>query len=81
MGKKFKKDDNFLELIPVIEEDQDWIEEDGLVQIIIPRNGILERIVRPVFKTPKSMKIDLDKLGSCVWKSIDGARTVEDIGK
>lgn len=81
MGKKLKKDDNFLDLIPVIEENQEWIEENGLVQIIVPRNGILEKLARPVLKIPKSMKIDLDKLGSCVWKSIDGKLTVEDIGK
>lgn len=80
MGKRFKKDDNFLELIPIRYKEQEWLEKDGLVQIIIPRNGIIEKMVRPIFKTPKTMKIDLDKLGSCVWKSIDGTRTVGDIG-
>ena len=36
--------------------------------------------MRVIFKTPKTMKIDLDKLGSCVWKSIDGKRSVLEIG-
>ncbi len=81
MGKKFKKTDNYLDLIPKVVENQEWTEdEDGLVKIIIPRNGIVERILRPFAKTPKTMNIDLDALGSCVWKAIDGEKTVGEIG-
>ena len=81
MSKKIKKDDNFLELVPKIKEGQDWVEDErGLVKIIIVRDGILEKIIRPFLKTPRTMKIDLDKLGSLVWKSIDGLRTIEEIG-
>lgn len=81
MGKKLKKTDNYLDLIPIMVKNQDWIQdEDGLVKIIIPRNGILERMVRPFIKSPKTMTIDLDGLGSCVWKCIDGKRTVGEIG-
>lgn len=81
MSKKIKKDDNYLELVPVIKEDQDWIEDGaGLVKIIVLRDGILEKILRPFIKTPRTMRIDLDAVGSCVWKAIDGKRTVEEIG-
>lgn len=81
MNKKVKKNDNFLDLIPTIVDGQDFIEDkDGLIKIIVERNGILERIVRPLAKTPKHMKIDLDSHGSCAWKAIDGVRTVEEIG-
>ena len=80
MGKKLKKTDNYLELIPTRVKSQDWKEnEDGLVKIIIHRDGLLERIVRPFVKSPKTMTIDLDSLGSCVWKTIDGTKTVEEI--
>ncbi|QEK11868.1 PqqD family protein [Crassaminicella thermophila] len=82
MERKIKKDDNFLELIPVKKESQKWeINEDALVQLIIPRDGILDKIVRVFFKTPKVMRIDLDMLGSCVWKAIDGKRNVKDIAE
>ncbi|RKD21968.1 Coenzyme PQQ synthesis protein D (PqqD) [Caminicella sporogenes DSM 14501] len=78
---KIKKEDNFLELIPVIKEGQDWkIKEDGLVQILIPRNGLIDKLVRMFVKTPKIMKIDLDEVGSCVWKAIDGKRNIAEIG-
>lgn len=81
MGKKLKKTDNYLELIPKVVDGQDWIEdEQGLVKIVINRNGILERIIRPFVKSPKTMKIELDALGSCVWKAIDGEKTIEEIG-
>ena len=81
MGKKFNKNDNFLELVPEKTKGQDFIEDDdGLIKIIVVRNGILERVIRSILKTPKTMKIDLDKLGSCVWKAIDGKSTVLEIG-
>ncbi|MDK2919061.1 MAG: hypothetical protein PWQ37_1794 [Candidatus Petromonas sp.] len=82
MAKKIKKDDNFLELVPVKKESQEWkINEEGLVQIIIPRDGVLDKIVRVFFKTPKVMKIDLDELGSFVWESIDGKKNVREIAQ
>ncbi|MFZ5966145.1 MAG: PqqD family protein [Bacillota bacterium] len=81
MGNKIKKDDNFLELIPKINTAQRWETNDQeLVQIIIPREGMIDKIVRVFFKTPKVMRIDLDAHGSCVWKAIDGKRNVEEIG-
>lgn len=80
MGRKIEKDDNFLELIPVRNELQDWeVNEEGLVQIIIPREGILDKVVRVFFKTPKVMRIDLDLMGSSVWNAIDGKRDVKEI--
>ncbi|MCT4509336.1 MAG: PqqD family protein [Tepidibacter sp.] len=82
MSNKIKKDDNFLELVPKKTQEYEWKEKDnGLVQIIIPRQGILDKIVRFFFKTPKDMKIDLDENGSCVWKLIDGKNNVEEIGR
>lgn len=81
MKNKIKKQDNFLELIPVIKEGQDWkIKEDGCVQILIPREGLVDKLVRLFVKTPKVMKIDLDDVGSYVWKSIDGKRNIGEIG-
>ncbi|QZY55671.1 PqqD family protein [Crassaminicella profunda] len=81
MAKKIKKDDNYLELVPFKNKNQKWeVNDMGLVQLIIPREGILDKIVRFFFKTPKVMRIDLDAHGSCVWKTIDGKRNVEQIG-
>lgn len=81
MAKEIKKKDNFLALVPVPKVSQDWIiKEDGLVQIIIPRQGILDKVVRVFFNTPEVMKIDLDAMGSCVWTTIDGNKSIYEIG-
>ncbi|TCO75211.1 PqqD family protein [Marinisporobacter balticus] len=82
MAKKIKKDDNYLELVPFKNKDQNWeFNDQGLVQLIIPRNSLLDKIVRFFFKTPEVMRIDLDGHGSCVWKAIDGKRNVAEISK
>lgn len=82
MSKKINKNDNFLELIPKRKEAQEWTtNEKGNVQLIIPRNGFIDRAVRIFYKTPKFMKIDLDVLGSTVWNAIDGNRNIYEIGR
>ncbi|WP_213818933.1 PqqD family protein [Garciella nitratireducens] len=82
MNKKIKKGDNFLKLIPKKNLKYQWIEkEDGRIQIIIPRDKILDKIVRKIFKTPESFKIDLDKIGSFIFKNIDGKNNIEKIAE
>lgn len=80
--RKILKDDNFLALIPKRVEKFRWtVEENGNVQILIDRNGPLDKVVRLFFKTPEVMRIDLDKYGSCIWKAIDGSRDIEAVGE
>ncbi|MTI70305.1 MAG: PqqD family protein [Firmicutes bacterium] len=76
------KKENFLDFVVVKSEDVDWKELDnGIIQIIIWRNSLLDKIVRKFFNTPEKTKIDLDKMGSFIWKSIDGKRDVYEISK
>ena len=82
MKKTKATPNNLLEMIPVKSERYQWEKtEDNLVQIIIPRDSMLERAVRLFFKTPEVMRIDLDATGSLVWESIDNHRTVSEIGE
>lgn len=75
-----KKKKNFLDLVPKKVEKIKWIVlENGNVQIIIDRNGFFDKLVRFFIKTPEVMRIYLDEYGSCVWKSIDGRKTVYEI--
>lgn len=77
-----KNKQNFLDLIPIRNEKFRWMTlENDIVQIQIDRNGLLDRLVRPIFKTPNVMKIDLDTYGSFIWKQIDGTQTMESIAK
>lgn len=82
MKTKITKDDNFLDLIPKKSNRYEWkLQEDNLVRIIIPRDNLLEKTVRLFFKTPETMKIDLDEMGSLVWQAIDNERDIEAIGE
>ncbi len=77
---KIRKDDSYLDLVPVRTPELIWSEkEGGRVQIMIPRKEVIDRIVRLFKKTPEQMHVDLDEIGSEVWKSMDGSRTIGDI--
>ncbi|HHU48980.1 MAG: PqqD family protein [Caldicoprobacterales bacterium] len=54
---------------------------NGFTEIILPRDGLLDRLVRLVKNTPKVMRIQLDDRGSYVWQVMDGSRTIEEIGR
>ena len=82
MRKRSLRKENSLDLVPNRVSTKEWmINDEGKVQIIIPRNGLLDRMVRLIRNTPKSMKIDLDDYGSYVWQQIDGRKTVSEIGE
>lgn len=72
---------NHLVLIPV--KNNTGIRErkrNGHIEVILPRNGLMDRLVRFFKNTPEFMSIQLDDRGSYVWQAIDGSRTIEEIG-
>jgi coenzyme PQQ synthesis protein D (PqqD) len=80
--KKEKKEENYLDYIPEKSPNCKWVDkEDGIVQIIVDRDSLFERIVRKLFFTPESYKVDLDRIGSFIWNRIDGKRNLYDIGQ
>ncbi|MFQ6102902.1 MAG: PqqD family protein [Candidatus Glassbacteria bacterium] len=72
---------NLLSLIPV--RNRDWESRDGSsVVILAPRftnRWLLEKVV-PRLKNPY-YKVSLDEVGSRVWMSCDGKKTVGEIAK
>lgn len=80
MAKKTNVDKNLLDYIPIKNKEIDWKEkEDEKIQIIIYRDSLFERIVRKLFFTPEKYKIDLDEVGSFIWKHIDGEKNLYEI--
>jgi hypothetical protein len=77
MLKKKKPEYNLLELTP--ERAKDFEEKDGLVIILIPKfkTEFFRKLI-PKSK-PKDIRINFDKLGTAVWKSIDGKKKVSNI--
>lgn len=82
MARKVKQGDNLLEFVPMKNEKLEYVtlENEGQ-RIIIPRDGWADKLVRKFAKTPASFKLDLDPMGSFVMSSIDGQKTIGDIGK
>lgn len=80
MGKNQKKEDNFLLYIPKKKHRQ-WEEKNGKVYLIFQHNKAAEKFLRWLVKKPYVSDLELDDLGSCTWKLIDGKRSVYDIGQ
>lgn len=72
-----KKNINYLELTPV--HNKDYEEVNGLITIVFPKfkSKFLQWLI-PKNK-PSNIRISLDKIGSSVWKNINGNRKVDEI--
>lgn len=78
--KKIKDKDNMLEFIPVRKDKiKTKKREDHRVDLIVPRDGWLDTLVRKIAKTPERKVISLDDLGSGVWRLIDNKRNIGEI--
>ncbi|ADL08636.1 PqqD family protein [Thermosediminibacter oceani] len=76
MGKE-----NLLLMIPERKPHVKWTEdESGSIKLCIERDGIIARILQFVFNAPRKITLDLDEIGSTVWKLCDGKNTIYDIG-
>lgn len=79
--RKILKEKNFLELkpVPLCEIS---VNEKSFITLLIPKfqNKFVVKFINPLLKSP-NIKVNLDELGSAVWKLMDGKNTVEDISK
>jgi glutathionyl-hydroquinone reductase len=82
MLKKKEEMHNFLDLVPKKSSKVKCEQrEEELIRLIVPRDSLVDRIVRKLFFTPDAFKIDLDDIGSFVWRQIDGQKTIYEIGQ
>lgn len=79
--KREIKEANYLEKVPAIRGDLEWMENNGLVTVVQKNTGIYNRIAQKFFKTPKESNIDLDETGSFIWLCMDGERNLIEIGE
>ena len=79
---KKKKNENYLDNVPVINGDICWEEDDDqLIVIKQETKGFYSKIAQKFFDRPKVSNIHLDEFGSFVWKQIDGEKDITEIGK
>ena len=81
MGFSKRKDQNYLEKVPVRNPEFAWKEDDqGMVTVDMVHKGIFDRLAQKLWVTPKVSHVKLDRFGSFVWKQMDGSRNIIDIG-
>jgi len=72
--------DEFLRYVPVREEYEWSLDEQGLVQIKIPKfTSSLGKSFLKFIKKDDKFTANMDKIGSIVWKNCDGKKTVKGI--
>lgn len=79
--KKKKKQENYLDRVPVINDKKWELTDDGLVEVTVENTGFYNTIAQKFFKRPRYSFIRLDAYGSCVWQQIDGTKNIYEIGK
>ena len=76
-----KKNKNYIDNIPKINDKKWELMPDGIVEITIENTGFYNRVAQKIFKRPRYSFIKLDEYGSCVWQQIDGQKTIYEIGQ
>ena len=77
-----KKQENYLNYIPVISPRHSWdVKETGMVTIHMVHRGFYAGIAQKFFHRPRVSHIDLDTMGSFIFPLSDGKRTVGEIAE
>ena len=76
-----KKQENYLDYVPVILETNTWSVEDGKVTIHMEHRGFYAWIAQKFFHRPRISHIALDKHGSYIFQQINGERTVGELAE
>ena len=71
---------NKLSKIPVINRDITWKEANGEVVLFRKNKGLFNRFLIILINKPRTSYIHLDKIGSFIWKKLDGNNSVSEIG-
>ena len=71
-----------LERIPIISEKLSFRQDKrGFITIDKENKGFFAKIAQKMLHKPKVSHIHLDEMGSFIWKSIDGEKTVGQISE
>ena len=72
---------NYLEQVPVRNENIKWSLDSKLVTLEIENKGLANRIAQKLLRKPKISYIHLDENGSFIWPLIDGEKSLLEIGE
>lgn len=72
--------ENFLDYIPRRNSCYDYrINERGNVEIIVPNRGFFNRALQILMGKPKQTYVELEEMGSFIWQTMDGKKSVYDL--
>ena len=81
MSKKEVINENYLEKIPVRNENITWKQdENGSVTLEIENTGFFNKVAQKFFKKPKISYVHLDENGSFLWPLLDGEKSILELG-
>ncbi len=81
MSKKEVISENYLEKIPVRNENITWKQdENNKVTLEIENTGFFNTVAQKFFKKPKVSYVHLDENGSFLWPLLDGEKTIMELG-
>ena len=81
MSKKEVINENYLEKIPVRNENITWKQdENGSVTLEIENTGFFNTVAQKIFKKPKISYVHLDENGSFLWPLLDGEKSILELG-
>ena len=81
MSKKEVIRENYLEKIPVRNENIQWKQdENGAVTLEIENTGFFNTVAQKFFKKPKISYVHLDENGSFLWPLLDGEKSILELG-
>lgn len=71
---------NALLMVPKRNKNVYWEDSDKIL-LKIRRDGSIHKIMNKIFKSPLSPTVELDEIGSYVWKMCDGVLNLHDISE
>ncbi len=77
----FKKNNNYLDVIPVKHSSCSFHIDDGMGIIEMEHKGIYNKLAQKLFHKPKVSHINLDKFGTFVYSSVDGEKSIYEISE
>ncbi|MCD8082592.1 MAG: PqqD family protein [Clostridiales bacterium] len=73
---------NFLDYIPAVSSRNTWeVGKNGMVTIHMVHRGFYAWIAQTFFHRPRISHIDLDRMGSFIFRQIDGKQSVGEIAE
>lgn len=80
--KRKQKQGNDWKKIPLRRADVSWHEDEwGRAVVDVVNRGMLHRVAQHLFGKPKISHVHLDRVGSFVWRKMDGVHSLWELGE